>query len=69
MDKILMMDNHSRHHKSCCMSKSYEESVDHLLLLSEIYRNLWSFVLCLFGVTWVMPRFVTGLLAYWNEHF
>lgn len=28
-------------------------------------RDLWSFVLCLYGLQWVMPKRVVDLIAYW----
>ena len=45
----------------CYMCKRCEESVDHLLLYCPIAFEMWSLVLCLFGLLWVMPRKVIGL--------
>ena len=37
------------------------ESVDHLFLRCLVAMDLWSMVLGLFGVSWVMPKSVVGL--------
>ena len=47
----------------CFMCKRAGEMVDHLLLHCEYARELWSLVLCLFGVHWVMPSTVLGMLV------
>jgi hypothetical protein len=39
------------------------ESIDHLLLHCEVACDLWSYILVLFGVEWVMPRTVLELLT------
>uniref|UniRef100_A0A7N2MQK8 Reverse transcriptase zinc-binding domain-containing protein n=1 Tax=Quercus lobata TaxID=97700 RepID=A0A7N2MQK8_QUELO len=44
----------------CYMCKSNGESVDHLFLHHLVAMDLWSMVLGLFGVTWVMPHTVLG---------
>jgi hypothetical protein len=49
----------------CCLCKKSGESIDHLLL-REVARALWSYVLILFGVEWVMPRTVLELLNSWG---
>ena len=51
------------------MCKCNRESVDHLLLHCPIALKLWSMVLGLFGVCWVMPKFVVDLLARWQACF
>ena len=38
------------------MCKSSGESVDHLFLHCPVARDLWSIVLGLFGVSWVIPH-------------
>ena len=44
-----------------------EETVDHLLIHCKYAHTLWSEVLRLFGVQWVMPKNVVSLLsAWWN---
>jgi hypothetical protein len=47
----------------CCMCKKSGEFVEHLLLHCEAARDLWSYILTLFGVEWVMPRRVLKLLT------
>jgi hypothetical protein len=49
----------------CCMCKSSDETVDHLLLHCEVASTLWDAMLSHFGLAWVMPRRVVDLLAYW----
>jgi len=50
----------------CCLCKKSGESIDHLLLHCEITRDLWSYILTLFGVEWVMSRSVLELLNSWG---
>jgi hypothetical protein len=42
------------------------ESIDHLLIHCEVARELWSSILNMFGVEWVMPRRVIVLLVRWR---
>ena len=51
------------------MCKSNGESVDHLFLHCLVAMDLWSMVLGLFGVSWVMPHTVLGLLGCWQGSF
>ena len=51
------------------MCKSNGESVDHLFLHCPIAMDLWSMVLGFFGVTWVMPHTILGLLGCWQGSF
>ena len=51
------------------MCKCNGESVDHLLLNCPIASDLWSMILVLFGLSWVMPKSVVELLACWQGHF
>ena len=44
------------------MCKCNGEMVDHLFLHCQVARDLWSMVLYLFGVSWVMPKSVVGSL-------
>ena len=37
--------------------------MDHLLLHCAYVYNLWSLVLSMFGIQWVLPRRVVDLLA------
>ena len=53
----------------CCMCKYNGELVDHLFLHCLVAMDLWSMVLGLFGVSWVMPKSVVGLLACWQGWF
>ena len=39
----------------CYMRKKAGETVDHLLLHCEYVSKIWSLILCLFAVQWVMP--------------
>ena len=51
----------------CCLCRCEEETVDHLLIHCKYAHTLWSEVLRLFGVQWVMPKNVASLLsAWWN---
>ena len=51
------------------MCKCNGESVDHLFLHCLIAMDLWSIVLGLFGVSWVMPQCIVELLACWQGRF
>ena len=53
----------------CYMCKCNGESVDLLFLHYPVARDLWSMVFGLFGVSWVMPQSVVGLLACWLGRF
>ena len=53
----------------CYMYKCNGESVDHLFLHCLVAMDLWSMVLDLFSVSWVMPKSVVGLLACWQSRF
>ena len=53
----------------CYMCKCNGESVDHLFLHCPVAMDLWSMVLGLFGVSWVMPKSVVELLACWQGWF
>jgi hypothetical protein len=50
------------------MCKKSEESIDRLVIQCEVARELWSCILNLFGVEYVMPRWVIDLLGSWGEH-
>ena len=50
----------------CCMCKSNGESVDPLLLHCPIAKELWDMLLCLLGVSWVMPLSVCAVLDSWK---
>jgi hypothetical protein len=51
----------------CCMCKKNGESIDHLLLHCKVAHDLWSYILILFGVEWVMQRTVLELLTSWGS--
>ena len=51
----------------CCMCKNSGESVNHLLLHCNVARELWNFVLCAYGVSWVFPETVSDFLAGWHN--
>jgi hypothetical protein len=73
LGKILTIDNLQRRHilivDWCCMCKSHGESTNHLLIHCSVTSNIWSFVLTLFGLAWVMPKFVLDLLECWQGWF
>jgi hypothetical protein len=50
---------------SCC--KKSRKSIDHLITHCEVSRGLWSSILNLFGVEWVMLRWVIDLLVSWER--
>jgi hypothetical protein len=49
----------------CCLCKSDEKTIDHLLLQCEIDCSLWYAIFSQFGLSWVMPSSVVGLCACW----
>uniref|UniRef100_A0A7N2M263 Importin N-terminal domain-containing protein n=1 Tax=Quercus lobata TaxID=97700 RepID=A0A7N2M263_QUELO len=51
----------------CCMCCCDGESVDHLLLHCPVTHSLWTFMLQAFGIHWVMPGSVAGLLSCWHQ--
>ena len=53
----------------CYMCKCNGEPVDHLFLHCPIAMDLWAMVFGLFGVSWIMPQSVVGLLACWQGRF
>ena len=53
----------------CYMCKCNGESVDHLFLHCSVAMDLWSMVLGLFGVSWIMLQSVVGLLVCWQGRF
>jgi hypothetical protein len=60
LQKILTLDNLRKRNvvvvEWCCLCKKNGKSIDHILLHCEVVRELWSCILKLFGVEWVMPR-------------
>ena len=73
LGKILTIDNLRKRKVRiidwCYMCKCNGESIDHLLLHCPIASDLWSMILVLFGVSWVMPKSVVELLACWQGCF
>jgi len=73
LSKILTHDNLRKRNvvviEWCCMCKKSGESIEHLLLHCEVGCDLWSYILTLFGVEWVMPRMVLELLTSWGASF
>jgi hypothetical protein len=51
------------------MCKENGETVDHLLLYCSYAREIWSMILNLFGISWVMLRGVLALLECWQGKF
>jgi hypothetical protein len=45
------------------MCKMSEESIEHILIHYKVTKELWSSILNLFGVEWVMPKRVIDLLV------
>jgi hypothetical protein len=70
LSKILTHDNLRKRNviviEWCCLCKKSGEYINHLLLHCEIAPYLWSYILILFGVEWVMPRTVLELLNSWG---
>ena len=48
------------------MCKADGETIDHLFIHCTVARELWDAVLTLFGMHWVMPRWVVDLLDRWQ---
>jgi hypothetical protein len=51
--------------KWCCMCKHCRESINHLFLHCMVATEMWSALLQLFGVDWVMPCRVSECLESW----
>ena len=51
----------------CCMCRGAGETLDYLLLHCGVVREVWSFVLQTFGISWVFPdRVIELLFGWWN---
>jgi hypothetical protein len=48
------------------MCKKSGEFIDHFLIHCVVAKELWSSILNLFGVDWVMPRSVRDLMVCWG---
>ena len=64
LDNLMMKGCHLANR--CCMCCCDGELVDHLLLHCPVTHSLWPFMLQAFGILWVMPRSVVGLLSCWH---
>jgi hypothetical protein len=66
LDRILTVDNLWKRIMMiidwCCMCKTSGQSLEHFLLHCMVARDIWLFVLVLFGVSWVMPKMVAQML-------
>jgi hypothetical protein len=66
LGKILTLDNLRKMSvmvvEWCCMCNKSWESIDHLLIHCEVAKKLWSSILKMFAIDWVMPRRVRDLL-------
>ena len=51
----------------CCFCRCDEETVNHLLLHFKFAFALWSEVLIMFGVQWVIPDTIVSLLFAWRN--
>jgi hypothetical protein len=73
LGRILTLDNLRKRHVIvmdwCYRCKKTGESIDYLLLHCELAIDLWVLVFCLFGIDWVMPKWVVELLASWRGQF
>ena len=69
--RILTLDNlmlKGHHLANGCYMCCYDgESVGHLLLHCPVTHSLWTFMLQAFGIHWVMPGLVAGLLSCWHQ--
>jgi hypothetical protein len=73
LGKILTHDNLRKKNigvvEWCYLCKKSGEFIEHLLLYCDIARELWSYILILFGVEWVLPQRVLDLLTSWSDSF
>uniref|UniRef100_A0A2N9EY15 non-specific serine/threonine protein kinase n=1 Tax=Fagus sylvatica TaxID=28930 RepID=A0A2N9EY15_FAGSY len=72
LEKIVMIDNLDKRGMFivnwCCMCKRNSEYVHHLLLHCPIVMELWDLALIAFGIKWVMPKTVKGVLqSLWRK--
>ena len=69
LGKILTLNNLRKRQviviNRCCTFKRDRESVDHLLIHSDVASALWSAIFSRFGLAWVMPGRVPDLWASW----
>jgi hypothetical protein len=69
LGNILIVDNLWERHDvivdRCYLCKRNMESVDHLLLHWDVASVLCNSLFTQFDLSWVMPRRVVNLFAYW----
>ena len=69
--RILTLDNLTLKSRPlanrCCICYCDGESINHLLFHCPVTHSLWTFVLQAFGIHWVMPGSVAGLLSCWHQ--
>jgi hypothetical protein len=67
LGKILTCDNLRKRNvvvvEWCYMCKKSGEFIDHFLFHCEVAHDLWSYILTLFGVEWIMSQRVLDLLT------
>jgi hypothetical protein len=70
LGKILTLDNLCKMNiiviEWCYMCKIGGEVINHLFLHCMVATKLWSTILQLFGVVWVVPRLVKEMLGSWR---
>lgn len=70
LDQILTIDNLICHRHIlvnwCCMCRGSVESVSHLLIYCSVAYQLWGLIFAVFGLEWVQPRDVVGVLWSWR---
>jgi hypothetical protein len=70
LGKIITLDNLRKMNiivmEWCYVCKNCGESIDHLFTHCMIATKLWSIILQLFVVVWVMPRSVIDMLESWR---
>jgi len=71
LGKILPLDNLRKRNiivmELCYMCKNCGESINHLFRHCMVATKLWSTILQLFGVVWVMPQSVIEMLGSWRR--
>jgi hypothetical protein len=69
LGKILIIDNLRKRHfivvDWCVMCKKNREFVDHLLYC-EVACAIWNVFFKHFGLSWIMPRRIVYVFAYWK---
>lgn len=72
-EKALTLDNVQKRWISltnrCFLCLDFMEFVNHLLLYCTQTWVLWSLLLSLFGISWIMPASMKETLLSWNKQF